>query len=46
MTQATSRLLRQIRTLNFVMTLLMIIKRMFILLDKELEKSTPFRKSA
>lgn len=33
-------------TLNFVMTLLMIIKRMYYLLDKELERSTPHRKTA
>ena len=33
-------------TLNFVLTLLMVIKRMYTLLDKELERNTPLRKSA
>ncbi len=33
-------------TVNFVLTLLMIIKRMYYLLDKELERNNPLRKSA
>jgi hypothetical protein len=33
-------------TLNFVLTLLMVIKRMFALLDKELERTNPQRKNA
>jgi len=33
-------------TSNFILTLLMVIKRMYTLLDKELERNTPLRKSA
>jgi Kef-type K+ transport system membrane component KefB len=33
-------------TLNFVLTLLMVIKRMYSLLDKELERNNPLRKTA
>jgi formate hydrogenlyase subunit 3/multisubunit Na+/H+ antiporter MnhD subunit len=32
-------------TINFVLTLLMIVKRMFFLLDKELERTNPQRKN-